>query len=372
MDDGSKVMDDQSIKVRVSISSWPPVEPVVLYGFKSSDTIKVVVDRLFQEVTNVELGHRECGSVLSPDGLFMDYNETLQSLLNLGYKEWSTYLCYLPSTEKESPKLHKLEFDWLSICKSVRLREEAYISNIGNPDSIFKRPKSIQLSGLSIHGQCQLLDSDNNYIPVSSIRFAASVQTNASFILLATSDKILKDLISLNDKSKYLVVSVTWDILSYLFLRTLRASYPDIPILAVTNLDPHHLDLLTFLDTPLKNLPCCYGWDLSRESKDENEIASVNIRWLCLKPYDCKSRLSFDGINRYPPGFREVISMLRANPFIRSKKHWLAALDWLDVFGKSVTFHPLAPGDIDTDSTNCQLYLGDSFIAKKLRTKDWV
>ncbi|KAL8111400.1 hypothetical protein AgCh_019208 [Apium graveolens] len=184
------------------------------------------------------------------------------------------------------------------------------MEHIGN-----RRPKSIpfaQLSGVRIHGQYQLLDSNNNLMPDSSIRIAVPVpiQTNASVILLATSDKILKDLISFNDKSTYLVVGVSWDILSYLFLRTLRASYLDIPIVAVTDLDPHHLDLLTFLDTPLKKLPCCYGWDLSGESRDENNVDFVNIKWLGLRPCD----------------WLIPYSVLRANPIFRAKKDWRNAM----------------------------------------------
>ncbi|KAK1351937.1 hypothetical protein POM88_053818 [Heracleum sosnowskyi] len=360
------------IEVRLVIFTRPRVTRVSLKGFTSSDTINVVVDKMFREVKNINLGFRDCGKMMSPVGFPLDYNETLQSLLDLGYGDWSTYLSYVPGLEKESPKVHKLDFNWLSICERVRLREEAHMENIDNPVSIVRRPKSLQFAlfpGLGVHGQYKLLDSNNSSLPDASIGFAASVQTNASIILLAPNDKILKHLISLNGKSKYLVVGVTWDKWSYLFLRTLRASYPDLPIVAVTDLDPHHLDLLTFLDTPLINLPGCYGWDLSGESRDENIIDYLNIRWLGLRPYDCQFHVTYDSANRYPSGFREVIHMLRANPFFRRKKHWLAALDWLEVFGTSVTFHPLAPSDSDPD---CHVHLGDSFIAKQLFRKDWV
>uniref|UniRef100_A0A803MXE9 Uncharacterized protein n=1 Tax=Chenopodium quinoa TaxID=63459 RepID=A0A803MXE9_CHEQI len=84
------------------------------------------------------------------------------------------------------------------------------------------------------------------------------------------------------------------------------ASYLEIPIVTVTDLDPHHLDLLTFLDTPPENIPICYGWDLSRDFNN----------------------------------FVAFIRMLRVNPFLRRKKHWLAALEWLGVFGKSVALAP--------------------------------
>ncbi|KAK1400580.1 hypothetical protein POM88_000185 [Heracleum sosnowskyi] len=275
--DGILPTGGNEIKVCLDIYSEPIVSHIILGGFTSSNTIDDVVDKIYREVKDIELGNRCCGKMLSPHGIPMDYNETLQSLLDLGYRDWSTYLCYIPGLKKKSPKVHKLEFNWLSICERVRLREEAHMENIAIPVSIIRRPKSLQLSGLGIHGQYKLLDSSNSSIPDSSIRFAASVQTNASLILLAPNDKILKDLISFNGKCKYLVVGVTWDILSYLFLRKVRASYPDVPIVAVTDLDPHHLDLLTFFDTPLVNLPCCYGFDLSKESIDENNIDSGGL-----------------------------------------------------------------------------------------------
>ncbi|KAK1400572.1 hypothetical protein POM88_000177 [Heracleum sosnowskyi] len=303
------------IEVRLVIFTRPRVTRVSLKGFTSSDTINVVVDTMFREVKNINLGFRDCGKMMSPVGFPLDYNETLQSLLDLGYGDWSTYLSYVPGLEKESPKVHKLDFNWLSICERVRLREEAHMENIDNPVSIVRRPKSLQFAlfpGLGVHGQYKLLDSNNSSLPDASIGFAASVQTNASIILLAPNDKILKHLISLNG---------------------------------------------------------CYGWDLSGESRDENIIDYLNIRWLGLRPYDCQFHVTYDSANRYPSGFREVIHMLRANPFFRRKKHWLAALDWLEVFGTSVTFHPLAPSDSDPD---CHVHLGDSFIAKKLFRKDWV
>ncbi|KAK1400595.1 hypothetical protein POM88_000200 [Heracleum sosnowskyi] len=193
---------------------------------------------------------------------------------------------------------------------------------------------------------------------VLTFKFSVSIKTTANVILLAPNPEIFTHLVVLNRKCEYLVLHVCWDMQSYVFLRTVRASYPNIPIVAVTDLDPHHLDLLTFLDTPPDYLLFCYGWDLS-EDFDEDYITDndfVNIEWLGLCPNDCEA-LHFDDDARPAPlpGFEEVIRMLRVNPYLRRKEDWLAALDWLDLYGKSVSFR-----------------LGGDFVSRKLSKKDWV
>ncbi|KAL6539088.1 Protein ACCUMULATION AND REPLICATION OF CHLOROPLASTS 6 [Orobanche gracilis] len=139
--------------------------------------------------------------------------------------------------------------------------------------------------------------------------------------------EILKDLVSLNGE----------------------LSYPDIPIVAVTDLDPPHLNLMTFLDMPLDTVIDTHGWDLSVDYgslffKDEEvyaaDIDTVEIKWLGLRPTDCES-LFFDDAPRSPlPCFGEVIRTLKVNPYLRMKEQWLAALHWLEEFGSSVSFHP--------------------------------
>lgn len=388
---------ENSITVRVYVGCIQnPCEPVTLQC-KASDSIIDIKTRVCQE--QPRLGDPEIGIMRCSAGHELEDSQTLESLFNPGCAEFKISLYFLSRTGtkiKQEPE--KKGINWLPICKCVRFRVEAHEENLcieddymPRPVLIEKRPKTIhgplpfaQLSDLGIHGQYDLLDSEKRSIPISSIRNATSIQTAARVILLAPTREILKYLVNLNSKSEFLLVCVSWDKLSYIFLKKLRTSYPDIPIVAVTELNPHHLDLLTFLDTPLEDLPCCYGWDLSRDFEDvaATKIDFVNIRWLGMRPVDCDGLLSLDCYAPSPdevtpsphevtppPGFHEVIRMLVANPFLRRKKAWLAALDWLKVFGKPVSFHPLSPTPAPGD---CHLHLRDDFIAKKLAKKDWV
>lgn len=380
-------MDENSITVRVYVGSLlDPCGPVTLQC-KASDSMIDIKTRVCQG--KPLLGDPEIGIMRSSAGRDLEDSQTLESLFTPGCTEFKISLYFLSiigTKIKQEPE--KKGINWLPICKCIRFRVEAHEENMcieddymPHPVSIEKRPKTIhgplpfaQLSDLGIHGQYDLLDSEKRSIPISSIRNATSIQTAARVILLAPTRDILKYLVNLNSKSEFLLVCVSWDKLSYIFLKTLRTSYPDIPIVAVTELNPHHLDLLTFLDTPLEDLPCCYGWDLSRDFEDvaATNIDIVNIRWLGMRPVDCDGLLPFDCYAPSPPGFHEVIRMLVTNPFLRRKKAWLAALDWLKVFGKSVSFHPLSPTPAPTNPGDCHLHLKDGFIAKKLAKKDWV
>lgn len=248
--------------------------------------------------------------------------------------------------------------------KEIRMHYLKYSTLAPEPDfriySLLKRPETIpeiDPGGLGIHGPYVLFNSKNKIIPLSSFKSAVSIafETTPSIILLAPTPDIFNHLVA--TQSNYPVFHVCCDEQSYYFLRTLRTSYPNIPIVAVTDLNPHHLDLLTFLDTPPDEVIYCYGWDFIADSDEVDVIDFVNIQWLGLCPNDCEA-LDFDyDANRAAPlpGFDEVIHVLRANPYLRRKIDWLAVLDWLDLFRVSVSF--LSGGD---------------FISKKLANNDWV
>lgn len=357
-------MDKNSITVHV----WVGGELIIVDGFTSSDTVSVVKERILKKATELDLPPllQEIREMKTLEGQVLEDNQTIASLSNSASDLSTTITMYyrILSPMDRNPEL-KEHMRWLMICERLWFNKEAHKPTIQASLPI------AQFSDLCINGHYNLFDLNNISIPLSEIKLCSSVQTNASVILLAPNDEILKDLVSLNSESKYLVLRVSWDILSYFFLRTLRSSYPDIPIVAVTDLDPHHLDLLTFLDMPPDTVIVTHGWDLNVDCEtyffdDEvyaADIDIVEIKWLGLRPTDCES-LFFDGATRSPlPCFNEVIRMLKVNPHLRMKEHWLAALHWLDEFGSSVSFHPR--GD-------CHVYLGDDFIAKKVSEKDWV
>ncbi|RAL36987.1 hypothetical protein DM860_003909 [Cuscuta australis] len=388
----TRPVDKNSITVSVEIGSRMPEGVLRLDGFKSSDTISDVKVRACQTAKDLGLGPLKCciRSMMSLEGRHLEDNQTLASLYRRGCSDSSLFLFYFPGVAKDIIEEPMEEMRWLRICKLVRFTEEAHENNWvdeeeyykgsydeDDPVSIEKRPKFIhaplpfaQVPNLCIHGRYELLDILRRPISFSKIRHTHCVATTASVVFLALNDRILKDLVSLNTKSEYLVIRVSWDKLSYVFVRVLRKSNPDIPIVAVTDLDPHHLDLLTFLDTPPDFLPSCYGWDLTRDFGQDvcaSSIDFVDIKWLGLRPFDYWPRhTSSDGASRCP-GFDKVIGMLRANPFLRRKKEWLEALDWLDLLGECVSLHLLAP-PLDSGA----IYLGDDYIPKKVCEKDWV
>lgn len=391
------------ITLDLEVGSRTFLEPLTLHGFKASDSISEVKARVCQEATNLDWRPLDLhsGLIVTAQGRHLEDNEDLASLFYPGCRDLNTTLYYIEKEEEEESK-EKNNINWFSVCKHVRFTEEAheednkdYYKHNSRPISIVKRPKTIhaplpvaELSELGIHGPFSVIAVTRQSIPPTklsvseimndipnAIPASVHVGTNASVILLAPTDKIFKYLVHINSEHIYLVVRVYWDRLSYIFLRTLRASYPNIPIVAVTDLDPHHLDVLTFLDTPRTGLLNCYGWDLdfdhgnSINMDDFLNIDFLNIQWLGLRPDDCQKLLSFDGAAPPPPGFCEVIRMLRANPFLRRKKDWLEALDVLNAFGKSVSLQTSASAE---SSGVCYPQLGDDFIFNKLSKEDWV
>ncbi|KAL8111338.1 uncharacterized protein LOC141667398 [Apium graveolens] len=418
MDDRSKAMDDQSIKVCVVVCCLGKPEPFFLDGFKSSDTVGIVKNKVNDLVFNKPIEtdflplHPATRAMVSSDGRVFGEDQTLVSLSeSCGSKNITMHYLRDPGIEG-TPKIRE-HLHLLRLTESARFIEEPHEGNSmqklclkGNDDeeplkgkyiprfchenkdgdekpnrvSIVKRPKTfheplplIDSRGLGINGPCELFNSKKENIPFSSFKFAFSIKTTAHVILLAPTPEIFRHLVSLNTNSQYLILHVCWDLQSYFFLRALRTLYPKFSIVAVTDLDPHHLDLMTFLDTPPDNVLTCYGWDLSGDfdedfdeyfnedynedfdEDDETDFNFVNIKWLGLCPGDFEG-LHFDNNARAClPGFDEVIRMLRVNPYLRRKEDWLAALDWLDLYGKCVSFN-----------------LGGDFISRKLSKKAWV
>ncbi|KAK1351941.1 hypothetical protein POM88_053822 [Heracleum sosnowskyi] len=373
-------------EIKVCVNVWALTRSFFLGGFEPSDTVGIVKMRVNDLVFRTPITekflplHPACGEMVSFEGNVFGDDETLTSLYKSCCSKGDKYITmdYIRAPDlKGTPKIQE-HMHFLRLTQTARFIEEeieeshedkhTFLEDEDEDEdehededtvSIAKRPTTIHPVGLGIKGPYELFNSKNKIISLSSFKFAVSMKTTASVILLAPNSEIFTHLNFLNSKSEYLVLHVCWDLQSYFFLRTVRTSYPTIPIVAVTDLDPHHLDLLTFLDTPPYDVLMCYGWDLSEDSDDEYFVTRndfVNIKWLGLCPNDFEGLHFNDDARPAPlPGFEEVIRMLRVNPYLRRKEDWLAALDWLDVYGKSVSFH-----------------LGGDFVSRKLSEKDWV
>ncbi|KAL8162670.1 LOW QUALITY PROTEIN: hypothetical protein V2J09_014159 [Rumex salicifolius] len=314
----------KSITVEVRVGCLTSTGPLILHGFTSSDTVSIVKARVREEALELLLDpvELESRSMVLPDGSLLEDNETLGSLFNSGSSSSSSN-SDLPSpcvTSKSLRYSADEELRIVRLCREVRCKEEAHEPNSFrelDPDElpwlryhevpIFKRPRTGHVllpftacpdttTTLELHGDYKLFHY-HKPIDKSCISSADTVKTSPYYILLAPSDNILL-FVKLNDEDA------------------------DIPIVAVTNLDPHHLDLLAFLTTIYQIVM--------------GGISSIKIFSI--------SRIMV--------------------------KDWVAALDFLQVFGKSVSFLPADPA---TSADPCTyIHLEDDFIAKRLSKEDWL
>ncbi|XP_074263198.1 uncharacterized protein LOC141586007 [Silene latifolia] len=227
-----------------------------------------------------------------------------------------------------------------------------------------KEPKFAVMADLGIDGDIELMDDNDQPIPVSKVWDFASIATSASAVLLATNDGILKKLYELNSKEKrYVVVRIGIDLLSYVFLRLFRDCFPDMPIVAVTNYDLADLDIVAFLDSSVGDIRRLYNLDLIHyeiSARDVAHIEEVEIKWLGLR-YAHRGTLlpeaDFDAL-AYPPSnkFDKVMRRLLKNPTIIWKNSWFRELRHLKKYQKYVAF------------PDC----GYKSIASMISDKDWV
>lgn len=209
-----------------------------------------------------------------------------------------------------------------------------------------------------------LMKDEEEPIPVQKFRYCNFLRTTAAVVLLALNDRIWNYLRDFNAQHnyQYLIVRVSWDFLSYAFLRKLRIFYNSIPIVAVTDLHPYDLDLLTFLDTIPDHVKPIYGWDLFQdcENFEVTHIEYVDIMWLGLRPSDCAAH-HFDAhalALPLPRDFDKVINRVMWNGHFSRKKEWVQELKCLQESRKCYMFQPMGP-------------LKD-LISARLSDKDWI
>ncbi|KAK1351287.1 hypothetical protein POM88_054506 [Heracleum sosnowskyi] len=384
-------MDSTRNEIKICVNVSALARPFFLLGFEPSDTVRIVKIRVNDLIFKTPIQenflpfHPATREMVSSDGIVFGDDQTLASLYETCCSNGDNFITmyYIRDPDIKGTPEAEEHFYFLRLTKCARFIEEPHedkdrfmqrvCPEDGDEDGDEAETKTKTQTKTKTETETKTKTKTKTRSPTHAqlqrgqklfmgrshcFKFAVSIKTTANVILLAPNPEIFTHLVVLNSKCEYLVLHVCWDMQSYVFLRTVRASYPNIPIVAVTDLDPHHLYLLTFLDTPPDYLLFCYGWDLS-EDFDEDYITDndfVNIEWLGLCPNDFEA-LHFDDDARPSPlpGFEEVIRMLRVNPYLRRKEDWLAALDWLDLYGKSVSFR-----------------LGDDFVSRKLSKKDWV
>ncbi|XP_021753684.1 uncharacterized protein LOC110719087 [Chenopodium quinoa] len=196
-------------------------------------------------------------------------------------------------------------------------------------------------------GPLELKTCGGRPLSIDNLQDFGSLYTSATHVLLTPSSRIWGILSALSD-SRYLVVHVSWDRLSYLFLRVIKVFYPDMPFVAVTDLTPHQLELLTFLDTPQLHMNYLYGWDILDEAEEfcVNHIERLDIKWLGLRPSDLERFPAdvFDGLALpRPRDFDNVLSKIKWNLHFSRNKAWIRELELFKANQKCVMFQPRGP-----------------------------
>ncbi|KAK9716447.1 hypothetical protein RND81_06G234200 [Saponaria officinalis] len=226
-----------------------------------------------------------------------------------------------------------------------------------------KEPIFEVMSDLGINGDIKLLDENDQPISLSKVWDVASIVTDASAVLLAPNDRILKELYALNNEKRYVVLRIDIDLLSYVFLRVFRECFPAIPIVAVTDFDPAHLDIVAFLDSDVGIIRRLYKLDLihyERSAIDVAHIKEVDIKWLGLR-YAHRGKLlpeaDFDALaHPVEGGFDKVMLRLLKNRNVYWKNSWFRELRHLKKYHKRVEF------------PSC----GYESIASMISDEDWV
>lgn len=148
-----------------------------------------------------------------------------------------------------------------------------------------------------------------------------------------------------------------------MFVRAIRDCYPELPIAAVTDLDPDNLDILAFLDSSPIVVRRLYDLDLFHDecssARMVYHIGCVNIKWLGLKFSHRGSLIAeadFDALARPPPSdFDMLMHRILRNPEVRCRKKWFQEFRLLKKYHKCVDFPSF----------------GYDFIASRLSNKEW-
>uniref|UniRef100_A0A803KV57 Uncharacterized protein n=1 Tax=Chenopodium quinoa TaxID=63459 RepID=A0A803KV57_CHEQI len=111
------------------------------------------------------------------------------------------------------------------------------------------------------------------------------------------------------------------------WLRKLAQSVSGLTFIAITDLDHHHIDRLTFLAAPPREVLSHYGWDLSKECKLTGvyEDASIDIKWLGLGPSDIDAHAKCFKLHAFKQGetdFKAVLDRLLTIPTFAKNEAW--------------------------------------------------
>ncbi|KAL5729506.1 hypothetical protein ACHQM5_002446 [Ranunculus cassubicifolius] len=249
--------------------------------------------------------------------------------------------------------------------KMLRVVGKLHVESRLNNDTIKRRPVGY-MGGLP----CDLKD-------------VVKMTTTAKHVILATT-AFNHDLLNMyhahlnldihNDPNDIiLVLLVTWDKFSYLFLRKLRKSIgSDVPIIAITDSNLHDLDLLAFLDTPPQQVASLYGWDLSQDCVALGLMdVVVDVKWAGLRPSETQNQTLAPTTHAVAVSSRDygiICNKLKHHPRLVEKPKWLQELA---LFEKQplylLHFFGMSNSEIIFSK-----YFREKYIPDKLAKKDWI
>lgn len=186
------------------------------------------------------------------------------------------------------------------------------------------------------------------------------VKSDAKFILVLEKDSVLQKMICLEKKwnfvKRYKVILLTGrgypDISTRAFLNFLWSRLK-IPILALTDADPHGIDIV-----------CTYKFGCYTSAHEGSHLAVPQIRWLGLLPLDV-SRHSLPQSAMLPltKSDEDRIDSLLKRPYLKGKKAWIEQLHLIRDSQKKAELESLdATGE----------FLVKTFLPNKLRYASWL
>lgn len=188
----------------------------------------------------------------------------------------------------------------------------------------------------------------------------SEVESNAKFILIVEKDSIMQKILNQESSSKFIqnykVILFTArgypDITSKAFLNFVWAKLK-IPILALTDADPHGLEIV-----------CNYKFGSYSSAYEGGHCTLPNIKWLGLLPSDVmKLDLPESKTMPHSPTDLKKIESLLKRPYLRSRATWIQQIELMRDLGQKAELEAL-----DSDGG----YLVRTYLPNKLRYASWL
>lgn len=186
-----------------------------------------------------------------------------------------------------------------------------------------------------------------------------AIESDAKFILVLEKDSILQNILSREDSSNFIknykVIVITArgypDVISRAFLNFLAKNLK-IPILALTDADPHGIEIL-----------CSYKFGCQTTAYEEPYLAVPQMRWLGLLPSDViQLSLESNTVPLSPMDLRKIDSLIK-RPYMKRRQYWISQLEQMRELGRKA--------ELESLDSNGE-FLVKTYLPNKLRFASWL